>query len=86
MLKINFDKYAVLLSWGSIYHGIEKDILSPENAIVYAEKVIELNPEIDNPTIISLLISERTEKDLILSLLKDIISDMCNPEKTRNTT
>ena len=74
MLKINFDKYAVLLSWDSIYHGIEKDILSPESAILYAEKIIELNPEIDAPEIISLLVSENTEKDVILSLIKDILS------------
>lgn len=82
MVKIDFDKYIALLSWRSIYWGIEKNILSPKNAILYAGKIIELNPEIDTPEIISLLISESTEKDVILSLIEDIISN--TPELENN--
>lgn len=81
-MKIDFDKYVALLSWHSIYLGIEKDILSPESAISYAEKIIELNPEIDAPEIIALLISENAEKDVILSLIKAIIS---NTPKLKNS-
>ncbi len=85
MVKIDFDKYVALLSWHSIYWGIEKDILSPESAILYAEKIIELNQEIDDPEIIALLISESTGKDVILSLIEDIISNapqLKNSEET----
>lgn len=75
MHSINFDKYFNFLNWSCIYWGIHEQLIEPENAVLYANKVIEINPDISTPEIVELLILEENEKEIVLSLIEKIIDD-----------
>ena len=74
MYQLNFSKDIDLINWNVLYYGIEKELISPDTAIDYANKLIEKNPQEDNPYIIELLIVENADKDNILQLLSKILS------------
>ncbi|MDP4118739.1 MAG: DUF2247 family protein [Bacillota bacterium] len=82
MYKINLEKYAKLLTWSSIYWGIQKSIIKPESAIQYANKIVEVEPHIDNPEIIELLITDTQDREAILSLINNIIGNNKDKEKS----
>jgi len=75
MYQLNFSKDIDLINWNVLYCGISKELISPDSAIEYANRLIENNPEEDNPYIIELLIIETADKDDILQLISKIISD-----------
>lgn len=75
MYSINFDRYFSILNWSCIYWGIQEQLIEPTNAIQYANKVIENNPDINTPEIIELLILEESENETTLPLVEKIIDD-----------
>ncbi len=75
MYSINFDRDLNLIDWSCIYWGIKEQFIEPENAIIYANKVIENNPEVNTPEIIELLIIDEVDKDTIMSLIEKMFSD-----------
>lgn len=70
MYNINFDKYFNLINWSCVYWGIQEQLIGPKNAVTYANKVIENNPQDDTPEIIELLIIDKADKDDILTLIE----------------
>ena len=80
MYQLNFSKDIDLINWNVLYYGIEKELISPDSAIEYANKLIEKNPQEGNPYSIELLIIENADKDNILQLLSKILSDK-NPSQ-----
>lgn len=81
MYKINYGKYIDVLNWNCIYCGIKNDIIEPADAILYVEELIKVNPQIDNPLIIELLIADTKDKDTILSFINKII---CSDKSLNN--
>lgn len=65
----------LILTWESIYWGIKRDFIGVNSAIEYANMIIENNPDKATSPIIELLICDTTDKNDILSLLSNIISD-----------
>lgn len=75
MYKLNFDKHLSLLNWSCIYWGIQEQLIEPENAVIYANKVIENFPGEETPEIIELLIIDVAEENNVLSLIERMFSD-----------
>ena len=75
MYNINFDKHLNFLNWSCIYWGIQEQLIEPGNAVIYANKVIENNPDVDTPEIIELLIIDVAEKNNVLPLIERMFSD-----------
>lgn len=75
MYNINFDNHLNLINWSCIYWGIKEQLIEPENAVIYANKVIEKNPDIDSPEIIELLIIDEANNDNVLPLIERIFSE-----------
>lgn len=75
MYKLKLHEYMEFLNWDSIYWGIQKDIIGVDIAILYANKLVEGNQNFDSPEIIELLIIDKPEKNIILSLIRKIISN-----------
>ena len=75
MYKLNFSENMSILNWSSIYWGIKMDFIEMNSAIEYANKFIENNPNEDSQAIIELLITDTTDKNDFMSLLRNIISD-----------
>lgn len=76
MYNINFDNHLDLINWSCIYWGIKEQLIEPENAVIYANKVIEKNPDIDCPEIIELLIIDEANNDNVLPLIERMFSDI----------
>ena len=74
MYSINFDKYFNLINWSCIYWGIREQLIGPKNAVIYAHKVIENNPNNDTPEIIELLIIDKANKNDVLTLIEKMFS------------
>lgn len=75
MYSINFDKYFKLINWSCVYWGIQKQLIEPENAIIYANKLIENNPDSDTPEIIQLLIIDKVDKHSVLTLIEKMFPE-----------
>ena len=76
MYNINFDKHLNLLNWSCIYWAIQEQLIEPENAVIYANKIVENNPEVDTPEIIELLIIDVAEKNNVLPLIERMFSNL----------
>ena len=76
MYSINYDKYFNLVNWSCVYWGIKKQLIKPNEAILYAHKLVEDNPDIDTPEIIELLITDNIDIDTVLHLIEQIFSDI----------
>lgn len=85
MYTVNFDKYFDLISWDCIYWGIRKQLIEPENAVIYANKIIENNPDGDTLEIIELLIIGKADKESVLPLIERMFSDKKDLEKKKSS-
>lgn len=74
MYSINFDRYFNLINWSCVYWGIREQLIEPENAVIYANKVIENNPAGDTPEIIELLIIDKADRNYVLTLIEKMFS------------
>lgn len=75
MYNIEFDNHFNLINWSCIYWGVKEQLIGPENAVIYANKLIEKNYDADIPEIIELLIIDEVNNDNVLSLIKRMVSD-----------
>ncbi len=84
MYSINFDRYFNLINWSCVYWGIQEQLIEPENAIIYANKVIENNPNSDTPEIIELLIVDKADRNNVLPLIERMFSGKQNLDKKKS--
>lgn len=75
MYQINFDRHLNLVNWSCIYWGIQEQLLAPQSALIYANKLIEENPDVDCPEMIELLIVDAPEKEAVLPLVEKLLPD-----------
>ena len=75
MYNINFDRHLNLVNWNCIYWGIKEELIDPQNATAYANKLIEYDSCADTPEVIELLIVDEPEKDVVLSLVESMFPD-----------
>lgn len=75
MYRINFENHLNLINWSCIYWGIREQLIEPESAVLYANKVVENNPNTDTPEIIELLITDSANDDNVLPLIERMFSD-----------
>lgn len=75
MYSIKFENHLSLINWSCIYWGIKEELIEPENAVIYANKVVEKNPDTDTPEIIELLIIDEANNDNVLPLIERMFSD-----------
>ena len=75
MYNINFDRHLNLINWSCIYWGIQEQLIGSENAVIYANKVIENSPDADVPEMIELLITDEADKDNVLPLIERMFPD-----------
>ncbi len=85
MYKINFDKHIDLINWECIYWGIKEHLIEPDNAIIYANKVIDENSDAATPEIIELLIIDDISNDNVLQLIEKMFSDKTRLNKAKAT-
>lgn len=85
MYKINFDKHIDLINWECIYWGIKEHLIEPDNAIIYANKVIDENSDAATPEIIELLIIDDISNDNVLPLIEKMFSDKTRLNKSKAT-
>lgn len=84
MYSINFDRYFNLINWSCVYWGIQEQLIEPENAVIYANKVIENNPNSDTPEIIELLIVDKADRNNVLPLIERMFSGKQNLDKKKS--
>lgn len=75
MYNINFDNNYNLINWSCLYWGIKKQLIMPESAVIYANKLSESNPDNVTPEIIELLIIDEINENDILCLIEKIFPD-----------
>jgi len=83
MYSINFEEYFNLVNWECIFWGIKEQLLEPNNAIMYANKIIENAPDSDVNEIIELLITDEADRDSILVLIEKMFSDKKDLERKK---
>ena len=72
MYTIDYDKYASLLTWDSLFWGIEKELLFPEAAIAYAEYLAVHDIKNVEDKIVAFMITEEKDRDTILAMIQDL--------------
>lgn len=82
MYKINFDKYCKFLNWNILFWGIKNDIIGADSAIHYADKLVENNLIENDSLLVELFILDNIDKDNVLGLLSNIVSQDVTEEYT----